>query len=78
MPRGTTNVPQLFAYATTYEPVNVRMQNPSYIAGTSLFSRDPHAERVVTALTLTTQTSASQAAGSFNDLAGLGVQFSTE
>lgn len=54
MPRRTTNVPQLFAYAATYEPVNARMQNPSYIAGAPLFSRDPHAERVVTALTLTT------------------------
>ncbi|KAH6974125.1 hypothetical protein BKA56DRAFT_689415 [Ilyonectria sp. MPI-CAGE-AT-0026] len=76
VPRGTTN--ELFAYATAYEPVNARMQNPSYIAGTPLFSRDPHAERVVTALTLTTQTSASQAAGSFNNFAGLGVQSSAK
>lgn len=83
VPPVTVHAPQNFAYTTTYEPVNARMQNPSYVAGTPLSSRDPYAQLVAAGLALTSQTSTRQtptshATQTFNDIAGLGAQFSTK
>ncbi|KAF7554893.1 hypothetical protein G7Z17_g2623 [Cylindrodendrum hubeiense] len=66
---------------TTTEPVNVRMQDPSYTIGTPLFIREPHAQHVVedpsTISTLTPKTSSKCNERDVN-FAGFGAQFDSK
>lgn len=59
------------------KPVNIRLQNPHYVAGTPLFARDLSARHVVHATAgLAHQATFPQSVGSMNNnLTGIGSQF---